>query len=421
MAVDGSIYGAVAAATAVVLALYLIAGVSRWAGRDGLTGLAPILLVALGVRLAVAGFCELVPALRVVRGPDEAGFESQARALADGRLSFGLLRGLVGNLHIEYMSWQIRIFGGTTDFFLRVGNIALAVTAIAVLAITVTRLVGPAWGRLAAWGLAFEPSSLFFSTILHKEASMYLGEALVVYGCVRMHQRRDVRSAVAMVAGVVIADGARPYAAGALLAACGLTAGHAALRRLGPDGRRSPTLFGIVATLAVLALVGGAAVSGRLLDGLQRSQQANASDGSNLSLAPVDFSTPAGIAVNLPRRVFDVSLRPFPWQVANTNQWLGAFGSCVAWALIAAAAVLVLRRRTLALARLPALAYVFACLLVTYALTTGNAGTGFRYRSHLIVLLVLVVASMSPRGLGSLPDRLPRLRSRRAPIARAAS
>ena len=33
------------------------------------------------------------------------------------------------------------------------------------------------------------------------------------------------------------------------------------------------------------------------------------------------------LVVNLPKRMLDVVTRPYPWQIQNTSQQLGAFGS----------------------------------------------------------------------------------------------
>ena len=43
-------------------------------------------------------------------------------------------------------------------------------------------LAGPRPARIAAWLLALEPASIFFSSLLHKEPLMYMAEGLVVYG-----------------------------------------------------------------------------------------------------------------------------------------------------------------------------------------------------------------------------------------------
>ena len=48
---------------------------------------------------------------------------------------------------------------------------ARLVTALFLLATAVYELAGPKAAGITAWVLAFEPSSIFFSSILHKERS----------------------------------------------------------------------------------------------------------------------------------------------------------------------------------------------------------------------------------------------------------
>jgi len=393
---------------ALVLALYAAVGMGRLGRRWGIAGLALPLACAVAVRAALAVLVDSVPVLAATRGPDEVGFALQARQLADGTLSLGSLpASLVGNLHLWWMALQIKVVGGPADLYLRIGHAALAVAGIAVIAVAVSQVAGAARGKLAAWLLAFEPTSAYFSTILHKEGPMFLGEALVIAGCVRMFTRRDAWSAALMVLGVLVAAGTRPYAAAALAGACGLTAAHAGFRRLGPTGARRLILPAGLAAIAVVGLLVGPSLS-RVFDKLQRSQFANATDGSNLALAPVDYTSLAGLVTNLPVRAFDVLFRPFPWQVANTSQQLGALGSVVAWTLIAAVIILVIRRPRVALDRVVPMLYVFGALLVAYALSAGNAGTGYRYHSHLVVLLAATFAAVVPRGLAPVLPRLGR-------------
>lgn len=409
---DTYLYDGLAVALEVVLALYLAAGLARLGARWGVPGLALPLACAVGVRAGVAVLVDSVPALAATRGPDEVYFAAQGHQLADGTISLGSLpMSLVGNLHVWWMALQVKLIGSPADLYLRVGHAALAVAAIAVLAVTVGQVAGAPKGRLAAWLLAIEPTGAYFSTILHKESPMFLGEALVVAGCVRMYTRRDGWSVAIMVAGVGVAAGTRPYAAAALAGACALTVVHAGLRRMGRARARRPALVAAV-VVAALPVVAVAPSTSSMLGAIQRSQYANATDRSNLALPPVDYRTVTGVMTNLPARAIDVLSRPFPWQTANTSQQFGALGTVVAWVVIAGVLALVARRPRAWLGCLVPLVYVTGLLLVVYALSTGNAGTGFRYRSHLLALLVTTLAVVAPRGVGALHPRL-----RRTPAA----
>ena len=159
---------------------------------------------------------------------------------------------------------------------------------------------------------------------------MLLGEAVVILGCVRMFQRRDPLAASLMAGGVAIAILTRPYVAVALAVACVIVSFHASLRRLDTPGRRRPALaLAIVGAVILVAAVGAvvAPAPGAFLDRLQTLQNANASDASNLKLEPVDFSTPEGLVTHGPRRMFDLLVRPYPWEVANVSQRLGVVGT----------------------------------------------------------------------------------------------
>jgi hypothetical protein len=130
-----------------------------------------------------------------------------------------------------------------------------------------------------------------------------------------------------------------------------------------------------------------------LEENVQASQDANASDDSNLRLERVDFSTREAIIVNLPQRISDVLLRPYPWQLNNTSQQLGFLGTLVAFSCFFLLARELMRNRGRIMDRAGPVVYVAFFLLIAYSLSAGNAGTGFRYRTHVVAvaLCALVV------------------------------
>ena len=89
---------------------------------------------------------------------------------------------------------------------------------------------------------------------------------------------------------------------------------------------------------------------------------------------------------NLPQRMFDLIFRPYPWQLHDTSQRLGAIGTLIAVGGFFALLGYAWRSRRNALRLTAPLLYPFLFLLVAYSLSAGNAGTGFRYRSHLVLL-----------------------------------
>jgi hypothetical protein len=241
---------------------------------------------------------------------------------------------------------------------------------------------------------------MFYSGLMLKESLVYLGEAIVIFGCVRMYLRRDLTAAVVMAVGLVVVGFVRPHVCAALGVACVVVMVHAALRHPGIRGRVVTLLF-----IAVV-VVAGAAVTAPRLDqfrrNLQSSQSANVTDNSNLKLDPVDFSSPRGVVHGTLQRTFDFLVRPYPWQLANTSQRFGVTGTLAVWTLLLLTLVLVVRHPQ----RLPCvgpLAYVAVCLTVAYAATTGNAGTGFRYRTHVLVVLAACASVLALRRTGPEP------------------
>ncbi|MBW3609797.1 MAG: hypothetical protein KY463_15970 [Actinobacteria bacterium] len=393
---DRPLYDILACSVTVLALGWLVVALTRVVRRrrPGLE-LGRALAAAAALRLALAAVVAAVPALRPLRGLDETTFVHQAQQFAADPSSLGAMpQALVGNLHVAYMGVQQLVLQPVSDYPLRVGHIALAVTAIAVVAVAVNEIAGVRAATITAWILAFEPTGVFFSGVLHKEAPMLLGEALVILGAVRFYQRRDATAVALMVPGLAIAGFTRPYAGAALAVACAAVCLHAALRRLGSDRRRAPRIVvGLV--LAVAVATAAAPAPATVLRTVQLSQNANATDTSNLRLDPIDFSSVGSTARNLGARVTAVLLRPYPWQVGSSSQRAGIVGTATAWALLLVALALVATRARSTLTALAPLLYVFVTLTAVYALSTGNAGTGFRYRTHLLVALAAIVAAVA--------------------------
>lgn len=384
------------------------------ASRPGLRIALP-LAVAGGVRVAIAGLFAGVPLLQPLRGPDERLFLSMAERLADG----GGGTAVLGDLHVWFFALQFEIFGTGGEFHLRVAHIALAVAGISLAAVAANDVAGPRAGAAVAWILALDPTNAFFATVLHKEAPMLLAEGILLLGAVRMYQRRDVAAALLLAGGVGLAFATRPYAGGALGVAALAVTLHASFRRLGPARRRLPSLAAVCLLLPLLAL--GAISPAAVFDRLQLAQNANTTDTSNLRLDPIDFSSPAAVVVNVPRRAVSFLLQPYPWQVANPSQRLGVIGTSVAWALLLAFLALAVTRPRRLPGSLPIL-YVGVMVTLAYALSTGNAGTGFRYRSHVIVAVSALVCTLAFPGAPGREQPVPRgIRRRRSgsPDARA--
>jgi hypothetical protein len=132
-----------------------------------------------------------------------------------------------------------------------------------------------------------------------------------------------------------------------------------------------------------------------LEENVQASQTVNAEDTSaNLSLEQVDFSSREAILTNVWFRAWDVMFRPYVWQLGSPSQRIGAFGGLVTLIILAFLVPAMVRRRGEIFARAGPLVYLFFFLLIAYSLSTGNAGTGFRYRTHLLAIALCLIAAL---------------------------
>jgi hypothetical protein len=202
-----------------------------------------------------------------------------------------------------------------------------------------------------------------------------------------------------MAAGCLVAAATRGYASWFLIAACAAITLHAGLRGVREGSARS--LIAVSAIVLAAALVTPTVLgsfAGENLQLLDVSQSANAEDRSNLQLEAVDFTTASGIATGLPLRIRDLLVRPYPWQLGNASQQLGLLGTLAALAILALLARELWRERGQIFRRAGPLLYVGVALLIAYALTVGNAGTGYRYRTQVLALCIasISVLALSP-------------------------
>src|SRR5436305_3345371 len=169
-----------------------------------------------------------------------------------------------------------------------------------------------------------------------------------------------------------------------------------------------PVLYGLLIAGFLVTPTLLAASSQRNLHQLQLSQTANAQgigtgsggpNTDNLKLEQVDFSTRGKIIANLPQRIRDVLFRPYPWQLSDVNQRFGAIGTLVAYALLAFLILYGWQSRGKIFRRAGPVLYPMLFLLVAYSLAAGNAGTAFRYRTHLLTLAIAAAAVLREQAL----------------------
>jgi hypothetical protein len=256
--------------------------------------------------------------------------------------------------------------------------------------------------------MALEPASIFFNSALHKEPNMELAAGLVVFGGTMLWRRLDVRGLLLFALGGLIAVWTRTYAGWFLVSASVFILLHASLRSLNRPLRAMPIIYGLLIGIALVTPTLLTATSGKNLRTLQRSQNAYANgtgatgsgpNQDNLKDEKVDFSTRGKVLLNLPLRIRDLMFKPYPWQVANTSQRFGAIGTLIAYALFAVLIIYGWESRGQIFPRAGPVLYPMIFLLIAYSLAAGNAGTGFRYRTHLVTLAIAAVAILREQAL----------------------
>jgi hypothetical protein len=229
---------------------------------------------------------------------------------------------------------------------------------------------------------------------------MELAAGLVVFGGTMIWKRLDVRGILLCAVGGLIAVETRSYAGWFLVSAAVFVLLHAALRSLDRPLRAMPAIYAVVlaAFLTTPTLI--TATSTKKLQALQQSQNANTTgagqatggpNGDNLRLERIDFSTRGKVLANLPKRIRDVGLRPYPWQLNDASQRFGAIGTVVAYIILLLLLVYGWQSRGHIFARAGPVLYPLFFLLVAYSLASGNAGTAYRYRTHLVTLGIAAV------------------------------
>lgn len=358
---------------------------------------------ALAVRMGVVVVtAALGSAGDTLRGPDDPAFLDAGLRLSEQPLTDDLwLEAFKGDLLRVVIGLQAVALGDAGGTAFRLLQAALGTLAIVAMAVAVYDTAGPRAAGLCAWLLAFEPSNVFFSTILQKEALVLLAEGLVLVGAVRAWRRLDGRAVALMGSGIGLAFAVRPYAGAFLCIASLAVVLHARLRVL-PSGGRVVMLLAVAVSTAVALLLAWPSIQDQL-ETLQDWQEATAAQtDANLPLPPVDLTTPGGLVSGLAQRTFDYVVRPFPWQMANLEQTLGATGTLIGWAFLGWLVIAAFNHRRVVVGRWPFL-YPLLLITVSYALTTANAGTGFRHRTHLLFIAIALLATL-------ISERLPVVR-----------
>jgi hypothetical protein len=324
-----------------------------------------------------------------------------------------------------------------------VGQFFSAVVGAAVAGMTVAialRFLRPSFALVAGLVVALAPSQVLFSSVVLREAHVWLALTLVAVGAILM-ARTEWR---ALAAGVVAVVGGL-LALGFLRDQTMLAAAWALALALAISPRRLwiPRMAAGLAVVLVVPLIGGAGLGGAKLIGNNAETLAKtraklavgatsafggatpppSAGGTPGNAAPPAQAAPPGAPVpaaptgtvsdtaraasnrddgirtgvaHLPAGLVDVTLRPFPWQSTVGLSLLLARVETIAWyllyALTAVGIVVSLRRRPARLAlQFPVL--VMGMLVGIAALTQGNLGTAFRHRDQILWVLALCSAA----------------------------
>jgi hypothetical protein len=399
---------------ALLVATYTLIWLVRRLGRsrEGFS-IGRQITVAFGLRLVAAVGLGQLSIARDLRGGDELTFLARAEDVSSLPLSSPpSVDQLTTELHTFLFSLHYRIFDVTpSELMLRVEMVLFATIGLALLTAAVYELAGPRPAMIAAWILALEPANIFFSSLLHKEPLMYMAEGMVALGGAVLWKRGKLVALLPMTAGCLIAVATRPYVGWFLIAAAAAVVLHASLTRQRGIRSLALTALCVVGIAAFIPVMLNKSSDDNLKE-LQQSQDFNAADRSaNLSLERVDYSTREKLILNLPKRVKDIILRPYVWQAQNPSQQLGAIGTLVVLACLALLAMAIARNRKQIMQVAGPLVYPAAFMLVAYAISAGNAGTAYRYRTHLVgfaVCLVIVLLAhrrQEQEGLARVPKR----------------
>jgi hypothetical protein len=361
------------------------------ATRPGLS-IAKPMMIAFGVRVLAAMTLGQLSIAQSLRGGDELTFLARAKDASQLPLGDpGSLKLLTTQLHTFLFSLHDRVLGNPPSLMLRVEMITFSVIGIVLLVAAVYELAGARPAQIAAWILALEPTNVFFSSLLHKEPLMYMAEGLVAFGGAVLWKRGKLYALLPTVVGCLIATATRPYVGWFLAAAGALVFLHAGLTRL--HGKHAFAVsVGMIVLIGAFIPVVLHASSKQSLKGLQQSQDANAADTrANLSLEHVDYSSRSRLILNLPKRVADVITRPYLWQTQNTAQRLGVIGTLVVLASLFLLFQAVADNGRAVMQRAGPLVYPGLLMLAAYALSAGNAGTAFRYRTHIMAIALALI------------------------------
>ncbi|MDX6377287.1 MAG: hypothetical protein QOE98_1590 [Gaiellaceae bacterium] len=297
-------------------------------------------------------------------------------------------------------------------------TVLVGTTAAGVTTAIGVRFLRPAFAVLAGLVVALSPSQILFSSVVLREAHVWLALTLVGFGAVLLAHtdRRRMAGGLTLVAlGLLAVAYLRPQtlliAAWALSLAMILTPWRGWIPRvaatlavvaivpwtvgLGVGGYQlaSAALPRLGNTRATLAVGANSAFTDPGSPGSGDTDQAGAP--AIVSRVEADKSITSGFS-NFPEGVLNVTMRPYPWEPTPSMSLTLARVDNLEWyvlyALCAIGIVVSIRRRAARLAlQFPML--LVAMMIATAAVTQGNLGTAYRHREQILWALALGAAA----------------------------
>ena len=355
---------------------------------------------AFGLRVAVAiGTYVVLP--YGYFAPDEIGYARSGLALSKQPLDLSQALSAQGWLYFNAASQQLF---GDDHLLPRLWNAGVGSLTVLLCFVLATRVVSGIGARFTALVVAFLPTLVMWSTLNLKDADVW---CLILSGLlliVRLQAGWRWRSIAALGIVVVLLASLRQFAAASLVlaTAVGLLSPHLSRRRL-------ITAAGVAAAVAVVvALTVGERVYTSLhLDMLAHLRHALAVGARSAVDPDPGLQTLHGAIAFLPRGVFDLLIRPFPWEVPGALKTGVAIDIVLEYAVLVAAIIGIaysIKRRPVESAPLIG---IIICLIVGYGLVLSNLGTIYRERAQIVVVLcVFVGAAYDVLGRGFVDGQL---------------
>lgn len=278
-----------------------------------------------------------------------------------------------------------------THVFFGIMNSFIGLYAAWVMAQVARFLYGGYAEEKALQYIAFFPSLIVWRSVNLRESWSFLLFSGAILAGMKLRERFNMRD----LAAFALCVGMMPFIRGYMV---GLIAAGTLLSYLAVRVRQVPTaiLTGVVLFFVVRALTVRLGVETEDIDvetslAVANDMHRGLAGGGSSFAADVDISTPAKALAYLPKGLAMFLFAPFPWSLASWRQVAALPESFTwYWLLFAGTRQLIRSART-ALVRIALPLSVIIVVCLAYGLVEGNAGTAYRHRAH-VMLLMLVFA-----------------------------